>query len=90
MLKNVVSSLLSPNSINDRGGTTSSSKAELQTTAGAMQSGDEASKEEAKPDLANLQDAELFQLLEEAYSYKSKKDRQGKSEIFRVSTKKIQ
>ena len=50
-----------------------------------MQSEDEAAKDEAKPDLANLQDKELFQLLEEAYSYKSKKDRQGKSEIFRVS-----
>ena len=53
--------------------------------AEAMQSEDEAAKDEAKPDLANLQDKELFQLLEEAYSYKSKKDRQGKSEIFRVS-----
>ena len=37
------------------------------------------------PDVANLQDRELFQLLEEAYSYKRPRDRQGKSEIFRVS-----
>ena len=63
----------------------------LNKAAEAMQSGEEEEVVgEVKPDLANLQDKELFQLLEEAYSYKSKKDRQGKSEIFRVSTKKIQ
>ena len=38
------------------------------------------------PDVASLKDPELFQLLEEAYSYKRPRDRQGKSEIFRVST----
>ena len=59
----------------------------LNKAAEAMQSGEEEEAVgEVKPDLANLQDKELFQLLEEAYSYKSKKDRQGKSEIFRVST----
>ena len=41
------------------------------------------------PDVASLQDRELFQLLEEAYSYKRPRDRQGKSEIFRVSTGRI-
>ena len=40
---------------------------------------------EPVPDVANLQDRELFQLLEEAYSYKRPRDRQGKSEMFRVS-----
>lgn len=62
----------------------------LNKAAEAMQSEDEASKEEAKPDLANLQDKELFYLLEEAYSYKSKKDRQGKSEIFRELLEKAE
>ena len=37
------------------------------------------------PDVAELQDQELYQLLEEAYAYKRPKDRQGKSEMFRVS-----
>ena len=37
------------------------------------------------PDVASLQDTELYQLLEEAYTYKRPKDRQGKSEMFRVS-----
>ena len=61
----------------------------LNKAAEAMMTGEENSvlggDMEAKPDLATLQDQELYQLLEEAYSYKSKKDRQGKSEIFRVS-----
>ena len=58
----------------------------LNKAAEAMQSGEEEEEAgEVKPDLANMQDKELYQLLEEAYSYKSKKDRQGKSEMFRVS-----
>jgi len=63
----------------------------LNKAAEAMQSGEEEEVVgEAKPDLANLQDKELFQLLEEAYSYKSKKDRQGKSEIFRELLEKAE
>lgn len=63
----------------------------LNKAAEAMQSGEEEEAVgEVKPDLANLQDKELFQLLEEAYSYKSKKDRQGKSEIFRELLEKAE
>merc|ERR1711874_525779 len=63
----------------------------LNKAAEAMQSGEEEEEVgEVKPDLANLQDKELFQLLEEAYSYKSKKDRQGKSEIFRELLEKAE
>jgi len=42
------------------------------------------------PDVASLQDRELFQLLEEAYSYKRPRDRQGKSEIFRELLEKAE
>eukprot|EP00092_Neocalanus_flemingeri_P028707 GFUD01031168.1.p1 GENE.GFUD01031168.1~~GFUD01031168.1.p1 ORF type:complete len:1328 (+),score=372.05 GFUD01031168.1:241-4224(+) len=63
----------------------------LNKAAEAMQSGEEEEVVgEVKPDLANLQDKELFQLLEEAYSYKSKKDRQGKSEMFRELLEKAE
>merc|ERR1712080_631102 len=43
-----------------------------------------------KKDLSNLQDQELFQLLEEAYHYKRPKDRQGKSEMFRELLEKAE
>jgi len=63
----------------------------LNKAAEAMQSGEEEEAVgEVKPDLANLQDTELYQLLEEAYTYKSKKDRQGKSEIFRELLEKAE
>merc|ERR1712025_1030442 len=42
------------------------------------------------PDVASLKDPELFQLLEEAYSYKRPRDRQGKSEIFRELLEKAE
>ena len=39
----------------------------------------------ASSDLGNLEDRQLFQLLEEAYDYRGgTKDRDGKSEMFRV------
>ena len=38
------------------------------------------------PDVGSLPDKELFQLLEEAYSYRRPLDRDGKSGLFRVST----
>merc|ERR1712107_206647 len=66
----------------------------LNKAAEAMQgSKEEAEGEEGelpKKDLSNLQDQELFQLLEEAYHYKRPKDRQGKSEIFREPLEKAE
>jgi len=64
----------------------------LNKAAETMQSGEEDGGEvgEQKPDLAHLEDRALFHLLEEAYSYKSKKDRQGKSEIFRELLEKAE
>jgi len=63
----------------------------LNKAAEAMQSGEEEEVVgEVKPDLATLQDKELFELLEEAYSYKSKKDRNGKSEMFRELLEKAE
>ena len=61
--------------------------AETMATAEAVPETPEAEDEgQEVPDVASLKDPELFQLLEEAYSYKRPRDRQGKSEIFRVST----
>ena len=61
--------------------------AETMATAEAAPETPEAEDEgQEVPDVASLKDPELFQLLEEAYSYKRPRDRQGKSEIFRVST----
>ena len=60
--------------------------AETMATAEAAPETPEAEDEgQEVPDVASLKDPELFQLLEEAYSYKRPRDRQGKSEIFRVS-----
>ena len=60
--------------------------AETMATAEAVTETPEAEDEgQEVPDVASLKDPELFQLLEEAYSYKRPRDRQGKSEIFRVS-----
>ena len=61
----------------------------LNKAAQAMQT-DEAEAEVGGPpassDLGNLEDRQLFQLLEEAYDYRGgTKDRNGKSEMFRVS-----
>ena len=65
--------------------------AETMATAEAAPETPEAEDEgQEVPDVASLKDPELFQLLEEAYSYKRPRDRQGKSEIFRVSTNIIQ
>ena len=60
----------------------------LNKAAQAMQT-DEAEAEVGGPpassDLGNLEDRQLFQLLEEAYDYRGgTKDRDGKSEMFRV------
>lgn len=61
--------------------------AETMATTEAVPETPEAEDEgQEVPDVASLKDPELFQLLEEAYSYKRPRDRQGKSEIFRVST----
>ena len=60
--------------------------AETMATAEAAPETPEAEDEgQEVPDVASLKDLELLQLLEEAYSYKRPRDRQGKSEIFRVS-----
>ena len=63
----------------------------LNKAAQAMQTG-EAEAEVGGPgassdvDFGNLEDKQLFQLLEEAYDYRGgAKDRDGKSEMFRVS-----
>ena len=61
----------------------------LNKAAQAMQT-EEAEAEVGGPpassDLGNLEDRQLFQLLEEAYDYRGgTKDRDGKSEMFRVS-----
>ena len=55
---------------------------------GGGEGGEEAGQAAGQPvpDVASLQDTELYQLLEEAYTYKRPKDRQGKSEMFRVSS----
>jgi hypothetical protein len=37
-------------------------------------------------DVSDLNDGQLKALLDEAYNYKSPKDRVGKSEIFKVNT----
>ena len=60
----------------------------LNKAAQAMQT-DETEAEAGGPpvssDLGNLEDRQLFQLLEEAYDYRGgTKDRDGKSEMFRV------
>ena len=60
----------------------------LNKAAQAMQT-EEAEAEVGGPpvssDLGNLEDRQLFQLLEEAYDYRGgTKDRDGKSEMFRV------
>jgi len=65
----------------------------LNKAAEAMQGAEEERDGEGdlpKKDLSNLQDQELYQLLEEAYSYKRPKDRQGKSEIFRELLEKAE
>lgn len=63
----------------------------LNKAAQAMQTG-EAEAEAGAPgvpsevEIGNLEDRQLFQLLEEAYDYRGgTKDRNGKSEMFRVS-----
>jgi len=66
--------------------------AETMQTVETSEPDDPASVEagQAVPDVASLQDRELFQLLEEAYSYKRPRDRQGKSEIFRELLEKAE
>ena len=61
---------------------TMSSVEEAEVAAGAAEAGAET---QPVPDVASLRDEELFQVLEEAYSYKRPRDRHGKSEIFLVS-----
>ena len=61
---------------------TMSSVEEAEVVAGAAEAGAET---QPVPDVASLRDEELFQVLEEAYSYKRPRDRHGKSEIFLVS-----
>ena len=65
----------------------------LNKAAQAMQT-EEAEAEVGGPpassDLGNLEDRQLFQLLEEAYDYRGgTKDRDGKSEMFRVCSMSI-
>ena len=63
----------------------------LNKAAEAMQdSAGEGEEGGARPDVSTMKDKELFQLLEEAYSYRKPNDRQGKSDIFRVSKAKIE
>ena len=61
---------------------------DLNKAAQAMQTEEaeaEVGCQPASSDLGNLEDRQLFQLLEEAYDYRGgTKDRDGKSEMFRV------
>lgn len=41
--------------------------------------------EDKNPDVSNLDDGQLKALLDEAITYKRPKDREGKSDLFRVS-----
>jgi hypothetical protein len=45
--------------------------------------------EDKNPDVSNLDDGQLKALLDEAITYKRPKDREGKSDLFRVSESKV-
>jgi hypothetical protein len=46
--------------------------------------------EEKNPDVSNLDDGQLKALLDEAITYKRPKDREGKSDLFRVSPRSVE
>jgi hypothetical protein len=46
--------------------------------------------EDKNPDVSNLDDGQLKALLDEAITYKCPKDREGKSDLFRVSPRFVE
>lgn len=46
--------------------------------------------EDKNPDVSNLDDGQLKALLDEAITYKRPKDREGKSDLFRVSPRSVE